>query len=34
VRLLLSLVEGPRSEAMRVELATTLVPGASTAPPR
>ena len=33
VRLLLSVIEGPRTEAMRVELATALVPGASTAPP-
>ena len=33
VRLLLGVVEGSRGEAMRVELATALVPGASTAPP-
>ena len=33
VRLLLSVIEGERSEAMRVKLTTALVPGASTAPP-
>jgi LacI family transcriptional regulator len=34
VRLLLGVIEGSRSEAMRVELSTALVPGDSTAPPR
>jgi LacI family transcriptional regulator len=34
VRLLLGVIEGSRSEAMRVELATALVPGDSTAPRR
>jgi DNA-binding LacI/PurR family transcriptional regulator len=34
VRLLLAVIEGSRSEAMRVELSTALVPGDSTAPPR
>jgi LacI family transcriptional regulator len=33
VRLLLGIVEGSRSEAMRIELTTALVPGDSTAPP-
>jgi LacI family transcriptional regulator len=33
VRLLLGVIDEPRNEAMRVELATALVPGASTAPP-
>jgi LacI family transcriptional regulator len=33
VRLLLGVIDEPRSKAMRVELATALVPGASTAPP-
>jgi LacI family transcriptional regulator len=33
VRLLLSVMEGQRSEAMRVELATALVLGESAAPP-
>ena len=33
VRLLLSVIECPHSQAMRVELASALVPGASTAPP-
>lgn len=33
VRLLLSVIDEPRNEAMRVELTTALVPGASTAPP-
>jgi len=33
VRLLLGLVDGQHSQAMRVELAAALVPGASTAPP-
>ena len=33
VQLLARRHRGPRSEAMRVELATALVPGASTAPP-
>ncbi len=33
VRLLLSVIEGPPAKAMRVELATALMPGASTAPP-
>jgi LacI family transcriptional regulator len=32
VRLLLSVIEGQRSEAMRIELATAFVPGASTGP--
>jgi LacI family transcriptional regulator len=34
VRLLLAVIEGSRSEAMRIELSTALVPGDSTAPPR